>query len=728
MRLLSSVDAPEGRARTLTYRPAGRRLGLRVRNGKGGDSVDARSTVTSYNTDFPGISPPIWSEPVLPTPLRGRQAALVILGVVLLLATASGGVAAQSAGYHDFDALTAELQTLVDSSDAAQMRSLGTSVEGRDIWLVQLAADGPAPVASRPAVLVVGNLEGDHVVGSELALGVVRYLLSGAEGTEAVLNEQVVYVVPRLNPDAAEAMFAAVQYNRRGNTRPYDDDSDGRIDEDPAEDLNGDGVITMMRVLDPEGTYVMDEDEPRIMKAADATEGESGAYSIYWEGVDSDGDGFYNEDGVGGVDLNRNFQHAYPYFKADAGRHMVSESETRALVDFAVANRNIAAILTFGHSDNLVTDYDGQGNPGGLASLDLVAQADASNADVYDAGVFGQGGGFGRGFGFGFFFGGGGGGGGLALRGAQVGADNDPSSGRRPETTFNENDRAYFKAISDAYKATAGLEAIGLNRGAEGAFFQYGYFQYGVPSFSTPGWAPPAASGDDAEATEDTESPGPPAGAMARRGGGGGQRGGRGGGGRGGFGGGAAAAGSGSGSGSGGDAALLARLEADGIDAFVDWTPFEHPQLGAVEIGGFRPYVTHNPPAESLEELGRKHGEFVVDLVAKLPRVKFVSTEVTNHGGGVFTVTAEIANSGFFPTALRQGITARAVQSTMVQIQVDPDNVLTGDAKTSTVPRLEGSGGRASFSWVIRGAEGDDVEIRVRSQKGGSDSVTVTLR
>ena len=677
---------------------------------------------------------------------RACPVAFVAIGLVLLLVTASGGVAAQATSYHDFDALSAALRTLVDSSDAAQMSSLGMSIEGREIWLVQLAADGSAPIETRPAVLVVGNLEGDQVVGSELALGVVRYLLSGADGTERVLNEQVVYVVPRLNPDGAEAMFAAVRYNRRGNARPYDDDNDGRIDEDPAEDLNGDGVITMMRVLDPKGAYVIDEDEPRIMKRAEAPDGESGVYSIYWEGVDSDGDGFFNEDGLGGVDLNRNFQHAYAYWQADAGRHMVSEPETRALMDFVVANRNIAAILTFGQSDNLITAYDGQGNPSGLASLDLLAYADASNADVYEAGVFGQQGGFGGRFGFGFFFGGGGGGGGgLALRGAQPGRDNDPSSGRRPETKFNEDDRSYFSSVSDDYKETVGLDEIGLNRAARGAFFQFGYFQYGVPSFSTPGWAPAAASNEEEEedaeeeeeedgekADEITESPRPPVGAMRRGGGGGarGQRGGRGGGFRGGFsgdgsGGGAASDG---GSDSGADAKLLARLEAAGIDAFVDWAPFDHPQLGAVEIGGFRPYVTHNPPAEDLEELASRHGEFVVSLAGKLPRVVVVETEVINHGGGVFTVTAEIANTGYFPTALRQGMTARSVQATTVQIQVDPDNLMTGDDKTSSVGRLEGSGGRASFSWVIRGSEGDDVEIRVRSQKGGSDSATVTLR
>ena len=53
--------------------------------------------------------------------------------------------------------------------------------------------------------------------GSEISLGIVQHLLSGAEGTEAVLANNTVYVVPRLNPDGAEAMFAAVKTHRSGN-------------------------------------------------------------------------------------------------------------------------------------------------------------------------------------------------------------------------------------------------------------------------------------------------------------------------------------------------------------------------------------------------------------------------------------------------------------------------------------------------------------------------------
>jgi hypothetical protein len=94
----------------------------------------------------------------------------------------------------------------------------------------------------------------------------------------------------------------------------------------------------------------------------------------------------------------------------------------------------------------------------------------------------------------------------------------------------------------------------------------------------------------------------------------------------------------------------------------------------------------------------------------------------------VFTVTAAVENAGYFPTALQHALVARAVQPTTVQIQVPPEAVLTGAAKTSTVPRLDGSGARERFTWVIRGRAGETVEIRARSQKGGTATATVTLR
>jgi hypothetical protein len=184
----------------------------------------------------------------------------------------------------------------------------------------------------------------------------------------------------------------------------------------------------------------------------------------------------------------------------------------------------------------------------------------------------------------------------------------------------------------------------------------------------------------------------------------------------------------GAGAAAGADARILSALDAAGIDAFVEWSTYTHPTLGEVEIGGFRPYVTTHPPAEELPELGRAHGEFVARLAGMLPRVTIVEAEVTAHGGGIYTVAVEVENSGYFPTSLQHGVVSRSVGPTIVQIQIPPDDLITGDAKTSTVRKLDGSHNRERFEWVIRGRDGATVEITVLAQKGGTDSATVTLR
>jgi len=661
----------------------------------------------------------------------------ITTGLIALLAVclvSPGPVTGQGASYLNHDGLTRELRSLANSSDAVRMESVGTTRDGREVWMMEVGNPSGTPLTERPGVLVVANLEGDHLVGSQLALEMIRYLVANAANEDVgdLLDNQVVYVFPRMNPDGAEAMFGRVKSERMTNSLPYDDDNDGRVDEDGPEDLNGDGYITVMRVPDPDGAFMVDPENPRLMKRADASKGETGAYTLYWEGTDSDNDGFYNEDGPGGVDLNRNFQHAYPYWQADAGPYMVSEPESRALMDFVIAHRNIGAILTFGLTDNLVTPPDSRGGLADASTLDLPVFASESNDGVFEVGDFSGGGGFGRGF----FFGGFGGrrGGGGFLRGAQLGADNDPSSGRRPATTVNSEDQVYFNKVSEMYKEITGISQVPVHRTPEGAFFQYGYFQFGVPSFSTPGWSLPAQ-----ESTEEgPQRPGgqaqrrdpeaaaagaggrtPPAGAMARMAGGGGMA-------MGGMM--PQARGRGAAAGTGADSKVLTALEGAGIDAFVDWAAFDHPTLGEVEIGGFVPYATTNPPAAEIADLGEKHGEFLVALSGLLPRVHIAGTEVEAHGGGVFTVTVHVQNDGFLPSAIQQGVTARAVQPVLVQIDVPPEDILTGADKSSRIQQLQGSGSRESFTWVIRGRAGSQIQILARSEKGGTDTATVTLR
>jgi hypothetical protein len=136
-----------------------------------------------------------------------------------------------------------------------------------------------------------------------------------------------------------------------------------------------------------------------------------------------------------------------------------------------------------------------------------------------------------------------------------------------------------------------------------------------------------------------------------------------------------------------------------------------------------------NPPAEQVPELGEKHGEFLVELAGMLPRVRIAEAEVTAHGGGIFTVSVEVENTGFLPSSLQHGSRSRSVGPTFVQIQVDDDDILSGAEKTTSLGVMAGSGTRSdAVTWVIRGREGAQIQIRLHSQKSGRDTATVTLR
>jgi len=338
--------------------------------------------------------------------LRNVLTGLISAGVILV---ASGmGLAQDFSKYHNYAEMTAMLQNLANANkNLVKLESIGKTLAKRDIWVLQIANPAGVPLAERPALLVAANFEADHLVGSELACFIADYFVKNYGSNANVkqrLDSSVVYIMPRVNPDGAEFMWAPLKWARRTNSKPYDDDNDGRLDEDGPDDLNKDGLITIMRVKDPNGDYMIDPDEPRLMRKADPKKGEKGEYILYGEGIDNDGDGFINEDGPGGVNINRNFMHEYPSYKPEAGRYMVSEVETRAVLEWMIAHRNVAAILTFGESDNLIVAPNSSGRLGLARQLDLAEYANASNAGANKVGMFAAG--AARGFGRGGFGGG----------------------------------------------------------------------------------------------------------------------------------------------------------------------------------------------------------------------------------------------------------------------------------------------------------------------------------
>lgn len=335
-----------------------------------------------------------------------------------------------------FEHLQNHYPKLVHLSELAKTRS------GQSILLVRLGNGTPDQLDSRTGILLIGEVEGDHLVGSEVSLGIVQKYaeeFAQVDSVTAFLKKHVVYVIPRLNPEGAHYFFKSVKWDHPWNNTPTDEDHDGLIDEDGPEDLNGDGLITLMRKRDPEGTYFPDPKNPELLRKADPAKGETGIYKLYVEGRDNDGDGFYNEDGIGGVNIDWNFPQEYPAFKVGAGAYMESEPETRAVSGFLFNHRNIMLVLTYSLHDNLI-------HPPKLLQRSAKPASGLSSVQR-------------RRF------------------------------SRRPEKNVAGEDIPYFNRVSRVYKKLMqirkGAEPVQASDGGKGNFYKWVYFQYGVPDFST---------------------------------------------------------------------------------------------------------------------------------------------------------------------------------------------------------------------------------------------------
>ncbi|MEZ5249038.1 MAG: hypothetical protein R2713_07450 [Ilumatobacteraceae bacterium] len=138
------------------------------------------------------------------------------------------------------------------------------------------------------------------------------------------------------------------------------------------------------------------------------------------------------------------------------------------------------------------------------------------------------------------------------------------------------------------------------------------------------------------------------------------------------------------------EVAVLRWAEEHGHDGvFVDWYPFDHPQLGPVELGGWdhmRSWT--NPPLALLAAEVRPHAEFAVHQALASPALAVAHTAAVALGADTWRVELGIANTGWLPT----DVTAHARKSHMVLplvATVEGADVLGGPARLE-LGQLEG--------------------------------------
>ena len=186
----------------------------------------------------------------------------VTIFLALLALPATAQVPVSWAQHHDHEATTELLEQWAEAyPHLVRVEEIGRSVQGRALWLLTLTDQRAGPADRKPALWVDGHSDGGEVLSREVALYLIGYLLENAddERIASLLATRTLYVEPNANPDPGEqvthAPVAGVYQgvSRTGYLFPVDGDGDGALDEDPPEDVDGDGLTLSMRVVDPDG-------------------------------------------------------------------------------------------------------------------------------------------------------------------------------------------------------------------------------------------------------------------------------------------------------------------------------------------------------------------------------------------------------------------------------------------------------------------------------------------
>jgi Zinc carboxypeptidase len=640
--------------------------------------------------------------------------------------------------YHRPEELTSALQDLARANPGfATVHVLAKTAGGRDLALLEVGPETAKNAKTLPAVFVTANMEGTVPLSGEAALYLAKLVCEKAD----MRSDRTWYILACGNPDAAALYFGKPLRRDARNARPVNDDQDDQIDEDGPDDLDGDGLITQMRVKDPEGDWIAVPGEPRLMKKADWAKGEKGVWKLYTEGLDNDRDGQYNEDGPGGVDVGTAFPHLFKYHASDSGPWPGSEAETFALLKFFDLHREVGLAFVFGESSYCLApprggrkgdaDFNQIKVPERVAGfinadptrtytmaelIELVRPLAPPGIEITEGMIAGF---------------------------LELGAVRNPL----------EDDLKFYKELSEKYKEflkAAKLDAKRLDPmpDKDGSFELWTYYHLGLPSFAMDFWTLPEVKVDKpaeeitAEKLEkmtndefialgeekidaflkasgapdqfkakqviealkggmmDTkkmaemmkEMPKKPAegGADPK------------------------------------EKALLAWSDKElGGKGFVAWKPYKHPTLGEVEIGGAVPYADNTPPAKMIDGLLKGQVPWVFEVAKKMARIKIADARVRNLGGGVYEVKVWVENTGGLPYPTAMAGRNQRVLPVIVTLAGQGFDIVAG--KKRSLVQAVPSYGSTSVTWIVRASKPVKIEVRAETQIAWGDSRSVDL-
>jgi hypothetical protein len=166
-------------------------------------------------------------------------------------------------------------------------------------------------------------------------------------------------------------------------------------------------------------------------------------------------------------------------------------------------------------------------------------------------------------------------------------------------------------------------------------------------------------------------------------------------------------------------------------DAFVEWRPYDHPQYGKIEIGGFKKNFGRAHPGFLLESDAHRNMSFTIYHGYHTPRLNIDTIMEKDLGDGLKQVTAVISNSRLMPTHSSQDIKYKIERPDIITLS--GVKVLAGmlvdnaDLNITTEQKNDPSGiavnnipglGTVTVRWIVQGS--GKYTVTVDSRKGGS--------
>ncbi|HEY4331507.1 MAG TPA: M14 family metallopeptidase [Ilumatobacteraceae bacterium] len=188
--------------------------------------------------------------------------------------------------------------------------------------------------------------------------------------------------------------------------------------------------------------------------------------------------------------------------------------------------------------------------------------------------------------------------------------------------------------------------------------------------------------------------------------------------------------------------AAIARWSDAYGEYYLPWQPFDHPQLGAVEIGGADWFhVLSNPPLQLLAAEVAPHAAFAVHQALAAPCLDVLEATASPLGDGLWRIDAGIANTGWLPT----NVSARAARERQVlpivaELVLPAGAEVIGGANRVTLGQLRGRSGfrldggsrsdgtpdRVRATWTVRAATSTGIVVRACHPRAGTAQRTIS--